>query len=475
MTSSEHQEEIPKRLLNQLLYVEKIVIGRKNSVLAVITTDRQLLEVKEHSIVTAIDLTSLVVAGNREPPVVSSIFGTLSPPTPIDDAAKEDRKINLTMFRSNDGIDRKTFYLLEIERSLVVIERKTCPCVKFVHYQTFEGFIKLEITESDDRPGFPVVKIYVEQQTDPIVTDFQAYRLEASAASVNSFTCFYEVLKTLKERTNQRRAELAAVRTVSGELFEQLNKRLKQVPSLLRTENPDEKQPLVKYGDVWTKVHNELLVIGVPVFNCTYKRRLTLTNLKLKLFNNSGVQLQQLVYSYKYYQLNDDDFNFKTPEQIMEAEDAISEFPLFQQEWEQPPVNTLHSEQTAILVATLQLSTLDPLQLSTLYELFVNYNVATVEQDSCDRLHLFLGSVEVKRTDLYKSNLAVAFNGRDTYKDLLTVTATSEFLAFELVFQKTPNRGFDRFCIETLKFRSVNLASCTTDIQKRCRQNNEIR
>lgn len=268
MASSEHQEEIPKCLLNQLLYVEKIVIGRKNSVLAVITTDRQLFEVKERSIVTAIDL----VAESREPPVGSSIFEPPSPPKPNDDVAKEEQKIVLTVFRSNDGINQKMFYLLEIERSLVVIERKTCPCVKFVHYQTFEGFIKLEITESDDRPGLPVVKIYVEQQSDPIVTDFQAYRLEASAGSVNNFTCFHEVLKTLKERTNQRRAELAAVRAVSGELFEQLNKRLKQVPSLLRTENPDEKRPLVKYGDVWTKVHNELLVIGVPVFNCTYKR-----------------------------------------------------------------------------------------------------------------------------------------------------------------------------------------------------------
>lgn len=92
--------------------------------------------------------------------------------------------------------------------------------------------------------------------------------------------------------------------------------------------------------------------------------------------------------------------------------------------------------------------------------------MATFEQDSCDRLQLFLGSVAVKRTDLYKTNLAVAFNGRDTYKDLLTVTATSEFLALELVFQKTPHRGFERFCIETLKFRSVNPASGTADIQK---------
>ncbi|XP_001664326.2 uncharacterized protein LOC5579864 [Aedes aegypti] len=452
---SEHLDELPRSLLDSVLFVEKIVLNRNSSALAVITADRQLLEVKQRSIVTCLDLGGYGVGdirqANHEPPVVSSIFGTLSPTKPDEEI---DRRIVLSVFRSIDGADRKVFYLLEMERKLVVVERKQSPCLRFVHCQTFEGFIKLVITERDDRPGCPVVKIYVEQQLEPIVTDFHSYRMESSADSVNNFTCFHEILKALKERVNQRRAELTALQAVTGELFEQINGQLKHVPSLLRTENPDERQPLVKYGDVWTKVHNGLLVIGVPVFNCTYKRRLTLTNLKLFLKNPD--QQKPFEYYFKYYQLKDDDFNFKNWEQILESEDIISDVPLFQQEWIQPKINALHPGQTAILLATAKLSHLKTIQLSTVFECFVTYDVATTGQDSCPGLQLFVGLVEVKRTDLYSVDLAVVFNGRDTFKDLLAITATSEYLALELTFETVPKRGFHRFCIETLKFRLIN-------------------
>ncbi|XP_029726147.1 uncharacterized protein LOC109621675 [Aedes albopictus] len=463
---SDHLNEIPRSLLDRLLFVERIVLGRNSSVLAVITADRQLLEVKERSIVACVDLgggsgVEDVGRSVHEPPVVSSIFGTLSPK---ESDESRDQRIVLTVFRSFDGSDRKLFYLLELDRKLLVVEREQSPCVKFVLRESFEGFIKLLITERDDRVGCPVIKIYVEQQLEPIVTDFHAHRVESSAASVNNFTCFHEILKSLKERVNQRRAELAALQTVTGELFERMNGQLKHVPSLLRTENPDERQPLVKYGDVWTKVHNDRLVIGVPVFNCTYKRCLTLTN--LKLFVKSLTQQQPFEYSCKYYQLKDDDFNFKNLEQILEAEDIISDVPLFQQEWEQPKVNALHSGQTGILVATTKLSSLDTLQLATVFECFVSYDVATTGQDSCPRLQLFVGLVEVKRTDLYSTNLAAGFSGRDTFKDLLSVTATSQFLALEIAFQKVPIRGFDRFCLETLKFRSVNLGSAAVELHQ---------
>ncbi|KXJ83019.1 hypothetical protein RP20_CCG009804 [Aedes albopictus] len=218
---SDHLNKIPRSLLGRLLFVERIVLSRNSSVLAVITADRQLLEVKERSIVACLDLgggsgAEDVGRSVHEPPVVSSIFGTLSPKETDE---SKDQRIILTVFRSFDGSERKLFYLLELDRKLVVVEREQSPCVKFVIRETFEGFIKLLITERDDRVGCPVVKIYVEQQLEPIVTDFHTHRVESSAASVNTFTCFHEILKSLKERVNQRRAELAALQTVTFHLF----------------------------------------------------------------------------------------------------------------------------------------------------------------------------------------------------------------------------------------------------------------
>uniref|UniRef100_A0A1Q3G226 Uncharacterized protein n=1 Tax=Culex tarsalis TaxID=7177 RepID=A0A1Q3G226_CULTA len=451
MNLVDYRDEIPRRLLDQILFAERITIRRRlPPVFALITQDRQLLEVQQKSIQATIDLAEFLTSAGTTLP---SIFGSFSP-EPVDDGRKG--KVSLTVFRSNDGVGKRLFYLVEVERHLVVVERQDQPAVKFVHNQTYEGFIQLSITENEERPGHEVVKIYLEHSVEPTVTDFQTFRVVPTDMSVNNFTCFHEILKSLKERSAERRAELAMIRETTAKLYDRLNQRMKHVPGLLRTENPDEKRPLVKYGDIWTKVHNERLIVGIPVFNCTYKRRLTLTNLQLLLINESNNRFE---YSYRVYQLNDDDFNFKNYEQILETDDDIPEVPHFQQEWKPLETNALHSEQTAILVATVKLSTLSELSLATMLECFVTYDVATVESDFCNPLQLYLGAVEVKRTDLYGTSSGVTFHDRHIFQDLLVVTATSEFIPLVVRFEQSPNRGLDRFCIEVLNFKLQNLSN----------------
>lgn len=55
-----------------------------------------------------------------------------------------------------------------------------------------------------------------------------------------------------------------------------------------------------------------------------------MTNLQLLLVNGSN---QRFEYSYRVYQLSDDDFNFKNYEQILEIDDEVPEVPQFNQEW----------------------------------------------------------------------------------------------------------------------------------------------
>ncbi|XP_039442587.1 uncharacterized protein LOC120423015 [Culex pipiens pallens] len=452
MNPADYHDQIPRRLLDQILYAEKITIRRGVApVFALITQDHQLIEVRQRSIQATIDLAELLTSAGTT--TLPSIFGSYSP-EPDDDGRKG--KVSLTVFRSNDGVGRRLFYLVEIERHLVVVERQGEPSVKFVHNQTFEGFIQLSITENEERPGHEVVKIYQEQSVEPTVMDFQSFRVVPSDLSVNNFTCFHEILKSLRDRSAEKCAELAMIRETTAKLYARLNQQLKQVPGLLRTENPDEKRPLVKYGDIWTKVHNERLVVGIPVFNCTYKRRLTLTNLQLLLVNGSN---QRFEYSYRVYQLSDDDFNFKNYEQILEIDDEVPEVPQFNQEWKPLETNALHSEQTAVLVATIKLSTLSELSLTTNLECFVTYDVATVESDFCNPLQLYPGAVDVKRTDLFRTNSGVTFHDRHIFKDLLVVTATSEFIPLVVSFEQSPNRGLDRFCMEALNFKVLNLSN----------------
>lgn len=34
----------------------------------------------------------------------------------------------------------------------------------------------------------------------------------------------------------------------------------------------EEKMMMSKYGDIWIRSHNDKLVLGIPIYNCTFKR-----------------------------------------------------------------------------------------------------------------------------------------------------------------------------------------------------------
>ncbi|KAL9701941.1 hypothetical protein quinque_005382 [Culex quinquefasciatus] len=67
--------------------------------------------------------------------------------------------------------------------------------------------------------------------------------------------------------------------------------------------------------------------------------------------------------------------------------------------------------------------------------------------------------VEIRRTDLFHTNSGVTFHDRHIFKDLLVVTATSEFIPLVVTFEQSPNRGLDRFCMEALNFKVLNLSN----------------
>lgn len=68
------------------------------------------------------------------------------------------------------------------------------------------------------------------------------------------------------------RTELAASRLSSERQALQLGEVQRFGPASLRGPSVDEKQMLARYGDIWVRMHLDQLVIGVPVFNCTFKR-----------------------------------------------------------------------------------------------------------------------------------------------------------------------------------------------------------
>lgn len=80
------------------------------------------------------------------------------------------------------------------------------------------------------------------------------------------------IVATMHTELLKARTELSAQRLRSEMLGSQLTDRLMFGPASQRGLTIDEKAMMARYGDVWTRVHAGRMVIGVPVYNCTFKR-----------------------------------------------------------------------------------------------------------------------------------------------------------------------------------------------------------
>uniref|UniRef100_A0A182K1V9 TAFH domain-containing protein n=1 Tax=Anopheles christyi TaxID=43041 RepID=A0A182K1V9_9DIPT len=285
-------------LRDMLFYLEqeretgKMSLTRRCAVVYVVTTDQRLFEVRQRAIVCQVPLVARPVEHGRQhrhPIVNNSRLFNDTPyemdTSPVFEVCYEPPStVSITPFRANDGTSRKLFILVQLDRTLVVVERRHTSIDgcdgngQLVVHSRYEDFRQLGLVENSNRPGSCVVRIELEDREEPILTDFldTPYGGSVVGSSTTSlednFTCFDEVLKMLRDQTTERKTQLETARLTVCEVFNGMNDRMKMVPPLLRSSNPEEKVPLVRYGEVWQKIHNDRLLIGVPVYNCTYKR-----------------------------------------------------------------------------------------------------------------------------------------------------------------------------------------------------------
>uniref|UniRef100_A0A182PMK0 TAFH domain-containing protein n=1 Tax=Anopheles epiroticus TaxID=199890 RepID=A0A182PMK0_9DIPT len=288
-------------LRDMLFYLEqeretgKMFLTRHRAVVYVVTTDQELFEVEQRAILCQVPLVVSAASGvsdkgrRQNNPIInnSRLFNDTPyemDTSPVFDCHEPPITVSITAFRANDGTKRKLFLLVQLDRTLIVVERRNVDggndgsALLAVHSR-YEDFRQFSMVENVQRTGSCAVRIELDEGDDPIVTDFLDTPYggrgtgKSNARSLeDNFTCFDEVLKLLRDQTAERKAQLETGRLTVCEVFSGMNERMKTVPPLLRSSNPEEKVPLVRYGEMWQRIHNDRLLIGAKRNGCWLER-----------------------------------------------------------------------------------------------------------------------------------------------------------------------------------------------------------
>lgn len=167
------------------------------------------------------------------------------------------KSIDITLYHR--VYEKQFFYLILIKSNLFVVER-TEFSLKMVC--NLKNTLKIKI---EDRLNTGKAEVFIERETgEKTLNDILKSRKSFIENENEDDSCF-----------DQNRDIISNINThtiISQKIFERINVDLKFGPNCIRSLTLDEKAPLIKYGDVWTKTSNDKIVIIVSLLNCTYGR-----------------------------------------------------------------------------------------------------------------------------------------------------------------------------------------------------------
>lgn len=169
----------------------------------------------------------------------------------MDTDDKDKTNINFRTFFSYDSRrQRHVHYLLQTDDTLFIVARKSLEeRSELVLKHRYEHVIDYRV-EDESNTGHPVVTIY---------------NLDGSQISSN----FIDLLPSGPPAEMDPQAallthQLHMQRELNQQLLQDIGRRLKF--GTTSDDNPTN-ECLVRYGDPWRRIHNDQLIIGVPVLN----------------------------------------------------------------------------------------------------------------------------------------------------------------------------------------------------------------
>jgi hypothetical protein len=247
--------EVPECIKKNLIYCDKIFYSRKNYYLLGITKNREVIEIKDFSILSICELTE------EEELFEDDSQDFLIPNDPKNSSYK------ITPFFHVNNEERQTFFLVSRESKLFVIKRANQKLLLHAQYKNVEKF---EFIEGSS--GNSIVQISYHGQSTRSNISFASNEFQPEPESVGNCEIVSNVLKDLKIKTKKVESKIRQLEIDTKKSLKSLEERLKFVPITMRSDSIEEKFPLIRYGDIWTRTHNGRLVIGVPLFNCTHER-----------------------------------------------------------------------------------------------------------------------------------------------------------------------------------------------------------
>lgn len=226
-------------------------------VLVYISKDQVLYELRNKEILATCPLKSTDKASGRNESIINETWGDLM----MDTDDKEKGTVKFRAFFSYDsGKQRHLHYLILIHETLYIVERKTLKERSDLVLVSYYDHVIDYRVEDEASTGHPSVRIYRLDGSNA-TAEFIAGR--HSKSTTKSGTSENE---ELSRKSSILTSQLQMQRSLHQKLFQSIGADLKFGPAV---DDMPRSECLVRYGDPWKRIHNDQLVIGIPVLNAS--------------------------------------------------------------------------------------------------------------------------------------------------------------------------------------------------------------